>query len=310
MLGLAEVALFRVLGPIAAHVPSIAGSGPLVRAVEAAGEQAFLATAFIVVAATVFYLASAHWRREVAPALVTACLVTTLIASTVDAPAARVAAHATLAIAVTAVAAAAVARPGVYRAGAVVAAAALVAGRLPLFLDSLASLWPRGGGQLPVAAVASVAEAAFVLVPVALAVELLRRRSPPTRAWLAALAASMLVAVALAFSPSYSAIVSTWATGVTLSLPVPVYIVSASAAALVLTTWLTEPQWRLAAAGLVLLLVAGTQPAVMHHNLTAVLGLVLLASPAAVSAATHGEQRRPAPPASGGHLRTASGGLG
>ncbi len=278
ILGLVEVALYRVAGPVLSHLPSGTVDGGIVRAVVAAGEHAFRGTAALVAAGAVAYLATTRWHGRVAPFLVATCLAATAVATVIDASAARVAAHLTLVVAVAGLAGAALAeRRRIYALGVLAAALSLLAGRLPLLLDGLASGREADVG-LTVSAL-TLAEAAFVAAPALLAVELVRRRRPPALAWATAAAVSLVTAAALVSSPSYTAITATWATGVTLSLPVPLYIMSAGAAALVVATWLTRPRAPLLVAGFVLFVVAGTQPAVVHHNLTAVLALMLLATP-------------------------------
>lgn len=277
-LGVAELALYRVVAPILSHIPDGTVSHHLVDAARLSGERAFHGTALLVVLGTVAYLV-ADGRRPATKVLIAAVLTTTLLAAVSTAPAARLVAHATFMVAVAALAGTALAdRTRVYALAVTAAALSLLAGRLPLVLDAVAAVrggLDSGGG---VATAATAAEAAFLLVPLLLAIELVRRRSPPLGAWFAAVAASLVVAAVLASSPVYTAIVSRWATGVTLSLPVPLYVTAAGALALVLTTCLATASHRLLAVGLVLFVVAGTEPAVVHHNITAVLALALMAT--------------------------------
>ncbi len=271
--GAAELILHRVVAPVLAHIPSDGAGRAITDAARLGGDRAFHATALLVVVGLLAYLATASWRRDITPSLVALAAASTLVLLLSNAPPAL--AHVALIAAVVGLAAAALARgPRLLALPVAVAAAAMVAARVPLLLDSLAL--PSGD-----ATTATVAEAAFVLVPPLLAASLLARTSPPRVAWVAAGGTSLVAAAALASSPSYTAILSAWSTGVTLSLPVPLYIVAAGCAAFVLVSWLAEPSSRHLAAGLVLLAVAGVHPAVVHHNVTAVLALLLLATPAA-----------------------------
>ena len=243
------------------------------------------------------YLATAPWRREMTPALVALAAGGALVLSLSSAAAAP--AHVALIAAVAGLAAATLARgPTLLALPMAAAAAAMVPARVPLLLDALAL--PSGD-----VAAATAAEAAFVLVPPLLAAGLLVRTSPPRAAWLAAGGMSLVASAALASSPSYTAILSAWSTGVTLSLPVPLYIAAAGCAAFVLVSWLAEPSSRHLAAGLVLLAVAGVHPAVVHHNITAVLTLLLLATPAANGGALRVEQPQ-ASRTSAAHVRPAA----
>ena len=63
----------------------------------------------------------------------------------------------------------------------------------------------------------------------------------------------------------------------TLSLPAPLYIIAGAAAAFTLVSWSDDPSTRHLAIGFVLLVVAGVHVSVLHHNLTALAALALLA---------------------------------
>jgi hypothetical protein len=81
---------------------------------------------------------------------------------------------------------------------------------------------------------------------------------------------------AYAREPATVAIVSLWATGVTMSLPGVLYLLAFGAAAFAAAAWLRSRHTRHLAIGLALLLVAGVQPQVLHHDITALIGLTLL----------------------------------
>jgi len=83
--------------------------------------------------------------------------------------------------------------------------------------------------------------------------------------------------------PATVAIVSLWATGVTMSLPPVLYIVGFGLVAFAAFSWLRSPASRPLSIGLALLVVAGLQPQALHHGVTAFLGLVLLSLVAGVS---------------------------
>ena len=76
------------------------------------------------------------------------------------------------------------------------------------------------------------------------------------------------------FSPMAEALL-----GFTLSLPPVLYLAGFGAMTFAAVSWAERPDTRHLAAGLALLLVAGLQPQALHHGITAILGLVLLATP-------------------------------
>ncbi len=90
---------------------------------------------------------------------------------------------------------------------------------------------------------------------------------------------SLLLTLALLVSyvrePATVAIVSLWATGVTMSLPGALYIAAFGAVAFAALTWARGPETRHLAIAVALLMVAGLQPQALHHGLTAFLGLAL-----------------------------------
>ena len=288
-LGTLELAIDRVAAPILAHIPRDAAAPLVAEVASFLGQRALAATALLVALAALVVAATPRpdgWGSRVADAAVGA---TALLTAATDASLAALTMH------VAVVCAAIVVGVRVRSAGVVLAAAAVAMGQIPLALDRVADVLAVAAPSTNVALL-TAAEAALMLAPIALAVELVRRESPSTLAWSVALLGGLAVSAALARSPSYVAITSLWATGVTLSLSPVLYVIAAACAALVMTTWLSRPATRHLAAGLALLVVAGPQPAVVHHNLTAVLALVLLASPPLAGRAASLDESLEAPP--------------
>jgi hypothetical protein len=117
--------------------------------------------------------------------------------------------------------------------------------------------------------VALLATAAFVGMAAA------RTRISPR-----AVALSSLLTLGLLASytrePSTVAIVSLWATGVTMSLPGMLYIAGFGLVAFAALTWLRDRHAVHLSIALALLMVAGLQPQALHHGITAFLGLAIL----------------------------------
>lgn len=110
------------------------------------------------------------------------------------------------------------------------------------------------------------------------------RSSPRMRPALGAAALTVVLVAAYAREPSTLAIVSLWATGITVSLPPLAYLAAFALFAFAVLAWLQRPSTTHLAVGLVLLLVAGLQPQALHHGVTALLGLILLSAGPFVSA--------------------------
>lgn len=272
-LGVAEIALHRTLAPLLSHLPQQTLSPRIVEAVQFAGERAFHGTLVLVVAGALLYVAATGLRRML-PVLVVAVVLGAGIAGV--APSAyRVLAQMTLAVAVAAIVGASLAG-GTWRLSLPVAAAgvSIIASRVPLIADQVAP-GVIATGRLTVGSL-TLAEASFVAVPVLIALALTRPPLPSQLTWVATAAGATAATAALVFSPFYSAILSTWATGVTLALPVPLYVVGAGAAGFVLAAALSDRRYRMFGTGLLLLAVAGAQPTLVHHNITAILALVAL----------------------------------
>jgi hypothetical protein len=273
-----EVALQRAVVPVAAHIPSLSGHA-VVALLADVGLAALNAGALLVIVATI--VVAAQGRRRAAMSLLVAVVVaSTVVAAAEGGAAARFVSHAALAIALAAVVGARAGRA--LDAGAlmvIAASAAVLAARLPLMLDAV-------GAGSPLRGAATAAEAAYLLVPLVGAAWLLSTRPVPAVAWWGAAVGGAVAAAAIAGSPGYLAMLTTWSLGVTLSLPLPLYIAGAAAALFVLMSWLRQPGARLAAAGLLLVAFAAVQPSLVHHNITALLGVLWLATAARPLAAT------------------------
>lgn len=276
VLAAAEVFFHRVATPVLSHMPSRTVDPTVVEVVDVAGQRAFHGAALLLALAACGVVVVAARGSAVAALVVAASLAAAGLAAMSNGDAASLAVQLVFVGAAAAAVGLATVHGASWRGAAVVlAGASLIAGRLPFVHDALRDV-AGGTSGFPTSGSVSVAEAAFVAVPVLLALGLVARRSVTPAGWAAAIGGAVLAFGAMAGSP-YAAIVSNWATGVTLSLPPGVYVVSGGAAAMVLVTWLRRPETRLAAAGLVLFGAGGTQPAVIHHNLTAILGVLLLA---------------------------------
>lgn len=274
VLGVAELAFHRTLAPLLSNLPGETISPRIVEAVQLTGERAFHGTLVLIVTGALLYIVS-NGLRQMLPALVAAVVVGAGLASLTEAPVARVLAQMTLAVAVAAIVGGSLAGGG-WRVSLPVAAAgvSIIASRLPLIADEVAPS-AIATERLTVGSL-TIAEASFVAVPVLIAIALARLSHPSQLTWVVTAVGAMTAAMALTFSPFYTAILSTWATGVTLALPVPLYIVGAGAAGFVLATALSDRRYRMLGIGLLLLAVAGAQPTLVHHNITAVLALVVL----------------------------------
>ncbi|MEZ4503617.1 MAG: hypothetical protein R3C39_13405 [Dehalococcoidia bacterium] len=272
----AELVLFRVAVPVLSHMPGagLAGVGSMLTAV---AECSFKATAVLVLAsAALVALRLARSEPAVAVALVAAFGGVT-VETLASGGWASLTARAALVSAIGVVIAAAWTRlPLLFGAAHAAAALAVLGGQWPLLVKDAAAV-AGSAASTGTTVSTSVGELAFVFAPVLFAVALVRGHSPTRGSWIGGAAAGLFVASLLARRPDYAAIISSWAVGVTLSLPPFIYIVSAACAGLVAIEWLHAPATRPLAAGLVLLAAAALQPAVVHHNLTAVLALVVLA---------------------------------
>jgi hypothetical protein len=160
------------------------------------------------------------------------------------------------------------------------AVAALACGQ---YVAGMAALDSAPGG---IGTMKAFSEVALLVTAALVGLTAASRRSP--RALVAGLGVSLLLVAAYAREPATLAIVSMWATGFTLSLPPVLYLAGFGAMTFAAVSWAERPDTRHLAAGLALLLVAGLQPQALHHGITAILGLMLLATP--TSGSTSGPQ--------------------
>ena len=89
------------------------------------------------------------------------------------------------------------------------------------------------------------------------------------------------IVAAAALVSDRTPLVALWASGATLWMPSLVYIGAGAAVGLLLANWLPNRSTRHLAAGLALLAVAGIEPTLVHHNVTALVALLALAAPMA-----------------------------
>lgn len=273
--GVGEVVLYRLAGPVASHAVDTSTS-PIAAVLERGASVTLGATALLAVACALA-VSVALWSIARGLALITVALVAATISAAVFAGPLGVAHAVTIASAVAVAVWTAVHRDRPLAVGVAAAAVGVAAAQWPLLIDSM------GAAPAGVVAARTIAEAAVLAVPPMLAVAVLNRGTPRRAAWLAAGAAGGVAAALLAFNPHYSAMASLWTLGVTLSLPPFAYVVSAACLGLVAATWLGEHAMRTAAAGLALLAVSGIGPSAVHHNLIAVVGLMLVAGIPAVA---------------------------
>ncbi len=270
--GVVEIGLARVAAPIVSHVPSSGIGADIASAVIAGADAAVGATLVLVVAATaVLVVGGGTTHRAVRP-LLGASLVS-VFAHILGAPP-LIAAASYIAVGTTAAWIGFIA----FRArGPVLGLAvaglvfAYIAGMLPIVLGS------APGGTL----VHSAAEGAVLASAALVAIHAVREGVTRRRSWWVSAGAGLVAAAFLAVEPANTAAVSLWATGVTLSLPPVAYVVAASCLGLVVAEWISTPSRRHLAAGLALVAAAGIGPGLVHHNITAILGLAVLTVPAA-----------------------------
>lgn len=275
--GLAELFLQRVVYRVGVHIPRQGAFLGLYEAATAAGDFAFRLTAVLLAAAALTF---ALWlmRGGTAPAL-GAVLVLLLAANFLAWPLGLGDAEVVAAAFFLAGLAACLAVVAKRRGGAALQAA--VAGAaLALLLGQYRVLTAQLGVADGGVATAQLASEAALLLAAAflfLAAAGAHRRS----AALAAAVVGLLAAAAYAREPATAAILSLWAVGVTLSLPPVLYLLGLVAAVYAAAAWLPAGERRHLGLGVLLLLVAGVQPEVLHHQLTALLGLTLLSLGAA-----------------------------
>ncbi|MDA1002460.1 MAG: hypothetical protein O3B31_03785 [Chloroflexi bacterium] len=270
-----------MVAPVLAHIPGEVPGQRFVDALAWSGERAFAGTALLVVCGVVVAGGAVFRDHRPLAVLIIASAAFTLADAATRSVGIAFAGHVLTIAAFAAIVAVAArgARPAArpVLAGLGLTAFGLAAARWPLLADSWSALLGARSGVGTAFVAWTVAEAALVAAPVAFGIALLLVTTPSRLEWAAATVAALGAGAFLAAEPGYAGLVSIWATGSTLALPTFAYVLSATCVGLVLTHWLRGPSTRHLAAGLVLLAVAGVQPAVAHHNLTAVFALLLLA---------------------------------
>lgn len=262
--GVAEVLLERVAGPVLTHAagPSLA---PVADIVSRLGTILVSVTAVLILLAAVAWAAVAWKRHRLVGAAIFAAGVTAVAAGVFGGSDIVTLLH--LSVAVAAVGTVLVLRvPGIYGLAVAAVAVAIVAAQW-----SLGN--PRGGLAVPARV---IAEAALVIALLLFAVSV--ARSSPRRRAVIGIAVGALVAAAALLSDRTPMVVL-WASGATLWMPSLLYIAAGAAIGLLLAAWLPDRSTRHLAAGLVLLAVAGIEPTLVHHNLTALVALLALAVP-------------------------------
>jgi len=262
--GVVEVLLERVAGPILTHAagPSLA---PVAAMASNLGTLVVSVTAVLVLLAAVAWAGVAWERHRMVGAAILAAAVTALAAGVFADSGTLTLLH--LSVAVAAVGTALVLRlPGISGIAVAVVAVAIVAGQ-----------WSLGssGGEFTVPA-RVIAEAALVIALFLFAASV--AGSLPRRRALIGLTVGAVVAAAALLSDR-TPLVALWASGATLWMPSLVYIGAGAALGLLLSNWLPNRSMRHLAAGLALLAVAGIEPTLVHHNVTALVALLALAAP-------------------------------
>lgn len=258
--GVVEVLLERIAGPILTHIagPSAATAVAMVSRV---GTIAVAATAVLVLLAGLAWAGAAWARSRILAAAIVTAVVTALVAGLSGEASVIMLLHVSVTVAVIG-ALLMTRRPGFYGGAIAAVAVAIVAGQ-----------WSLGGwsGQ-PAVAARVIGETALVVALILFAAGIAR---PLRRRSLVGLTAGALIAAAALVSDR-TPLVALWATGATLWMPSIVYIGAGAAAGLLVATWLPDRSTRHLAAGLALLAVAGIEPALLHHNVTALVALLAL----------------------------------
>lgn len=267
--GVVEVLLERVAGPILSHAagPSLA---PVAAMASNLGTLVVSVTAVLVLLAAVAWAGVAWESHRIVGAAILAAVMTALAAGVFGGSGTLTLLHLSVAVAVIGTVLV-LQLPGIYRIAVAAVAVAIVAGQW-----SLAS----PGGEFTVPA-RVIAEAALVIALFLFAAS--ATGSCPRRRAVVGLTVGAVVA-AVALLSDRTPLVALWASGATLWMPSLVYIGAGAAVGLLLTKWLPNRSTRHLAAGLALLAVAGIEPTLVHHNVTALVALLALAAPTARTA--------------------------
>lgn len=267
--GVVEVLLERVAGPILSHAagPSLA---PVAAMASNLGTLVVSVTEVLVLLAAVAWAGVAWESHRIVGAAILAAVVTALAAGVFGGSGTLFLLHLSVAVAVIGTVLV-LQLPGIYRIGVAAVAVAIVAGQW-----SLAS----PGGEFTVPA-RVIAEAALVIALFLFAAS--ATGSCPRRRAVVGLTVGAVVA-AVALLSDRTPLVALWASGATLWMPSLVYIGAGAAVGLLLAKWLPNRSTRHLPAGLALLAVAGIEPTLVHHNVTALVALLALAAPTARTA--------------------------
>jgi hypothetical protein len=262
--GVTEVLLERVTGPMLTHAagPSLA---PVAAMASSLGTLVVAVTAALVLLAAMAWAGVAWKRHRIVGAAILAAVVTALAAGVFGGSGTLTLLH--LSVAVAAIGTVLVVRlAGIYGVAVAAVAVAIVAGQWSLGIP---------GGQYTVAA-RVIAETALVVALFLFAASVAgwSRRS------VIGLGTGAIVAAAALVSDR-TPLIALWASGATLWMPSLVYIGAGAAVGLLLANWLPNRSTRHLAAGLALLAVAGIEPTLVHHNVTALVALLALAAPMA-----------------------------
>jgi hypothetical protein len=263
--GLVEVLIDRV------SVPAMAGalgasSAIVTSAVAWIGTLAVSVTAVLVLVAVSAWSGYAWDRHQMFAVAASVAVISTVVAG-LDGGTAVLVLHISVMAAAVAALAMGARRASLLYAGALWAVTlAVVSGQW--------SLSGLGGGAT--LASRAVGEASLVLAVVLLALAVSRSSHRGMASHLGLAAGAGLAVVSLA--SEYTPLVALWATGAMLWLPTLLYVAAAAAAGYLFVGWVVDRATRHLAAALILLLVAGIEPTLVHHSLTALLALVTLSA--------------------------------
>ncbi len=271
--GLAELVLQRLIYRVGIHIPRSGLFLELYRIATSGGDFAFKLSAVLVVMAsalTVLWLLRQR-REPVLGALMLGLIVATFLAWPFGFAAGSQLGAVFFALGLAWVMGQAIGRPplsflnfAIFASG-----AALLLGQYRTGFASL-GVTPDGIGTV------QLASELALLVAVAFFTLAAARAAPSRWPTVFAVGLTLLLVSAFVREPTTVAIVSLWATSVTMSLPAVLYVAAFGGVAFVILTWLRCAETRQLGVGLCLLVVAGLQPQVLHHELTALLGLTLL----------------------------------
>jgi hypothetical protein len=283
----AEVALHRVVAPVVAHIPGVPGGSAMAETLRLGGDMSLGATAVLVPLTGVAVAVALARNGGRFYLWLLAAVVATLAHATMSSSVFSLASYAILLATLGGVMLMATRGLTRLHATALVAACCgFLAGMWPLVIDELQVAGIAVGSDLAPGIAAStqtIAEAGLVVALVLFGVVAARSGTLEKVSWWVAAGVGAAAAVALASQPGYAAILSLWVAGITLALPPLTYVAAAASFGLVLAHWIRSPETRHLAAGVVLLVAAGIAPVMVHHNLTAIVGLALLATPAIIA---------------------------